>query len=88
MTPTTADLAIDETAAPSRARSARAFVQAVRWRTGLSQRAFAQAFHIDLDLLRALEQGETRPEAALIAYLRVIDHAPETVVEILDQIPS
>lgn len=88
MTPTIADLAIDETAAPSRARSARAFVQAVRWRTGLSQGAFAKAFHIDLNLLRALEQGDTRPDAALIAYLRVIDHAPETVLEILEQTTS
>lgn len=75
----TADPAIDEAATPSRARSARALVQAVRWRTGLSQADFARVFHIDLTLLEDLEHGDARPDAALTAYLRVIDHAPEVV---------
>ncbi|MGH1559982.1 helix-turn-helix domain-containing protein [Caulobacter segnis] len=74
-----ADPAIDEAAAPSRARSARALVQAVRWRTGLSQADFARVFHIDLTLLEDLEHGDVRPDAALTAYLRVIDHAPDVV---------
>jgi putative transcriptional regulator len=46
-----ADPAIDEAATPARAKSARALVQAVRWRSGLSQTEFARAFHIDLMLL-------------------------------------
>nr|WP_295112338.1 hypothetical protein [uncultured Caulobacter sp.] len=75
----TADPAIDEAATPARARSARALVQAVRWRTGLSQADFARVFHIDLTLLEDLEHGEARPDAALTAYLRVIDHAPHVV---------
>lgn len=74
-----ADPAIDEAAAPSRARSARALVQAVRWRTGLSQADFAQVFRIDLTLLEDLEHGDARPDSALTAYLRVIDHAPDVV---------
>ncbi len=78
-----ADPAIDEAAAPSRSRSARALVQAVRWRTGLSQAEFARAFHIDRTLLEDLEHGDARPDAALTAYLRVIDHAPDTVREAL-----
>lgn len=78
-----ADPAIDEAAAPSRARSARALVQAVRWRTGLSQPDFARIFHIDLTLLEDLEHGDVRPDAALTAYLRVIDHAPHVVREAL-----
>jgi putative transcriptional regulator len=78
-----ADPAIDETAAPPRARSARALVQAVRWRTGLSQADFARIFHIDLSLLQDLEHGDARPDAALTAYLRVIDHAPHVVREAL-----
>ena len=80
-----ADPAIDETAAPSRSRSARALVQAVRWRTGLSQADFARIFHIDLALLEDLEHGDARPDAALTAYLRVIDHAPDVVREALAQ---
>ena len=80
-----ADPAIDEAAAPSRARSARALVQAVRWRTGLSQADFARAFHIDRTLLEELEHGDARPDAALTAYLRVIDHAPDVVREALER---
>ncbi|WP_454759302.1 helix-turn-helix domain-containing protein [Caulobacter segnis] len=81
----TRDPAIDEAATPARARSARALVQAVRWRTGLSQADFARVFHIDLTLLEDLEHGDARPEAALTAYLHVIDHAPEVVREALDR---
>jgi putative transcriptional regulator len=80
-----ADPAIDEAATPARAKSARALVQAVRWRSGLSQAEFARAFHIDLTLLEDLEHGDARPEAALTAYLRVIDHAPDTVREALER---
>jgi putative transcriptional regulator len=80
-----ADPAVDEEAAPAKAYSARALVRAVRWRSGLSQDEFARAFHIDADLLIALEHGEARPDAALTAYLRVIDHAPEIVREALER---
>ncbi|MBU4435083.1 MAG: helix-turn-helix domain-containing protein [Alphaproteobacteria bacterium] len=80
-----ADPAIDEAAAPAQTYSARALVRAVRWRSGLSGPQFARAFHIDLDLLSALEQGDTRPDAALTAYLRVIDHAPDVVRDALER---
>jgi len=79
------DPAVDEAAAPAMALSARALVRAVRWRSGLSQADFARAFHIDLDQITALELGEARPDAALTAYLRVIDHAPGVVREALDR---
>jgi putative transcriptional regulator len=79
------DPAIDESAAPAQAYSARALVRAVRWRAGLSQADFARAFHIDADLIAALEQGEARPDAALTAYLRVIDHAPDVVRDALER---
>ena len=79
MFPTPIDLASDEQARPQEALSARAMVQAVRWRTGLTQAQFADAFHISPQCLSDLELGHARPDAALSAYLRVIDHAPETV---------
>ena len=88
MTMRPADPAIDEAAAPSRALSARALVQAVRWRSGLTQADFARTFHIDLSLLQDLEHGDARPDAALTAYLRVIDHAPEAVRAALGQAPA
>ncbi|CAN5231247.1 hypothetical protein BH10PSE4_BH10PSE4_29480 [soil metagenome] len=86
-TDTAADLAIDEAADPGHARSARALVQAVRWRSGLSQDEFARAFCIPVEQLAALELGHARPDAVLTAYLRVIDHAPDVVREALERHP-
>ena len=79
------DPAIDETAAPARAFSARAIVRAVRWRSGLSAHQFARAYHIDPARLEALEHGDARPDAALTAYLRVIDYAPDVVRDALER---
>ena len=79
------DPAIDEAAAPAQAYSARALVRAVRWRSGLSASQFASAFHIDPDVLEALEHGDARPDSALTAYLRVIDHAPDVVRDALER---
>ena len=47
--------------------------------SGLSQTEFAQAFHINVARLRDLEQGRTQADSALLAYLTVIDEAPDTV---------
>lgn len=82
---TVADLAVDEQADPGHARAARALVQGVRWRSGLSRDEFARAFCISREHLAALELGQARPDAALTAYLRVIDHAPEVVREALER---
>ena len=81
----TADMAVDEQADPGHVRSARALVQGVRWRSGLSQDEFARAFCIPVAQLAALELGQARPDAALTAYLRVIDHAPDVVREALER---
>ena len=81
----TADLAVDEQADPGHVRSARALVQGVRWRSGLSQAEFARAFCIPVTQLAALELGQARPDEALTAYLRVIDHAREVVREALER---
>ena len=56
-----------------------ALVHRVRWHTGLTQAEFAEAYRIDPDLLRALERGQIPPDSALVAYLTVIDRAPEMV---------
>jgi len=56
-----------------------ALVHRVRWHTGLSREAFAQAFRIDLEQLRAFERGEAEPDSAMVAYLTVIDRDPELV---------
>jgi putative transcriptional regulator len=59
--------------------SSRALIHRVRWHTGLSQNDFADIYGIDLDHLKALERGAVLPDRALVAYLTVIDRAPETV---------
>jgi putative transcriptional regulator len=82
---TAADVAIDDLADPGHARSARALVQGVRWRSGLSQGEFARAFCIPVGRLAALELGQVRVDEALTAYLRVIDHAPDVVREALER---
>ena len=60
-----------------------AFIHRVRWHTGLSQAAFAEAYRIDLDFLKALERGHAQPDSALSAYLTVIDRAPDLVLAAL-----
>jgi putative transcriptional regulator len=58
---------------------AAATVRSVRAKTGLSQNRFAKAYRISVGRLRDLEQGRTRADSALLAYLAVIDREPEAV---------
>ena len=51
----------------------------MRARRGLSQAAFARAYRINVARLRDLEQGRTRPDSAVLAYLAVIDEEPDAV---------
>jgi putative transcriptional regulator len=59
--------------------ASRALIHRVRWHTGLSQSEFAAAYRIDPEHLRDLERGAVQPDSALVAYLTVIDRAPEMV---------
>ena len=79
------DLPIDATASPEGAFCARATVQRVRWGTGLTQEAFARTFRLDADSLCEIEAGRALPDAALLAYLQVIEWRPEAVLDALDQ---
>jgi putative transcriptional regulator len=56
-----------------------ALIHRVRWHTGLTQGEFAAAYRIDPEYLRDLERGVVQPDSALVAYLMVIDRAPEFV---------
>jgi len=56
-----------------------ALIHRVRWHTGLCQAEFAAAYRIDPDHLRDLERGLVQPDSALVAYLTVIDRAPDLV---------
>jgi putative transcriptional regulator len=54
-------------------------VRRVRARSGLSQNRFAKQYRISVGRLRDLEQGRTKADSALLAYLAVIDREPDAV---------
>jgi putative transcriptional regulator len=60
------------------------FCKHVRFKLGLSQDAFARQFQIPVGTVRDWEQHRTTPDAAALAYLRVIDTDPEIVRKLLD----
>lgn len=68
----------------ARMQSAR-LVRDVRARTGLSQPRFAEVYHFTPGRLRDLEQGRTRPDSAVLAYLKLIQLDPERVRRELEQ---
>lgn len=54
-------------------------VKAIRVRTGLTQRAFADRFGFSLGALRDWEQGRNNPDRTARAFLIVIDRELEAV---------
>lgn len=57
----------------------------VRQKLGLTQKEFAEKFHINYGRLRDIEQVRyVREDSALVAYLRVINLDPDTVLRALD----
>ncbi len=66
-------------------RSGEIDVVAIRARTGLSQRAFAERFGLDPRAIQDWEQGRRKPTRSVASYLRVIDKAPDAVVAALEE---
>lgn len=56
---------------------------AIRARSGLSQRAFANRYGLDLRALQDWEQGRRQPTKSLHAYLHVIDKNGDMVAATL-----
>jgi putative transcriptional regulator len=54
-------------------------VKALRRKLGLSQSAFAQRYGFSPARIRDWEQGRSRPDGAVRAYLIVIEREPEAV---------
>jgi putative transcriptional regulator len=71
---------------PAEIRAAR--VRHARRRSGLTQEAFAARYRIPLGTLRDWEQGRREPDAAALAYLRVIEREPEAVARALAEPPA
>ena len=58
-------------------------VKAIRSRLGLSQAEFSRRYAVSQRSLQEWEQGRRRPEAAVRAYLTVIERNPKAVEEAL-----
>ncbi len=58
-------------------------IRAVREKSGLSQADFAFQFGFNPRTLQEWEQGRSKPETAVLAYLRVIEENPEGVLAAL-----
>ena len=59
-------------------------VKSLRARLRLTQAEFARRYRIPVGNIRDWEQGRTRPDAATVAYLLVIEREPEVVRRALD----
>ncbi len=59
--------------------AAAAMIRRIRKRSGLSQIGFARRYRFPIGTLRDWEQGRRAPEAAVFAYLTVIDRMPDEV---------
>jgi len=58
-------------------------VKAIRERMGMSQSEFAAIFALNRRTLQQWEQGKSRPDGAVSAYLTVIARNPEAVMQAL-----
>jgi putative transcriptional regulator len=56
----------------------------IRKKLHLTQEQFATRFHLPLGTLRDWEQGTKQPDTAARSYLRVIEKAPQTVMQALE----
>jgi putative transcriptional regulator len=61
-------------------------VKAIRSKTGLSQKDFAQTFGFGIDQLKQWEQCRTRPVQAMRAYLLLINARPVEMVKALREL--
>lgn len=60
-------------------------VRVTRAATGLSQRAFAERYQINIRRLQDIEIGRNKPDSAFMAYMKVIRTKPDLVAEALGE---
>jgi putative transcriptional regulator len=61
-------------------------VRAVRARTDLKRREFAERYNLDPRAVEQWEQGRRRPERGTEMYLRLIGHDPEQVARMVSRV--
>lgn len=59
-------------------------IKRLRKELHLTQKGFAEIYHINLETLKNWEQGEKSPDTTSIAYLTCIAKAPEDINRILN----
>ncbi len=62
--------------------------RSARWRSGMTQSAFAETFGFTVEHLRDLEKGRTQPDPATESYLRLIQLDAQAVLEMLSRTPT
>lgn len=60
----------------------------IRWKLGMSQEAFSEAYRIPLGTLRDWEQYRSEPDAAARTLLQLIEADPKAVVRTLKKVPA
>lgn len=58
-------------------------VKAIRAKLEMSQQKFSRTFDIPLSTLKKWEQNQRKPEKMARAFLKVLDHSPQTVIDAL-----
>tara|TARA_B100001778_G_C18308148_1_gene503050 strand:- start:286 stop:561 length:276 start_codon:yes stop_codon:yes gene_type:complete len=59
-------------------------IKAIRDQQNMSQSKFAQEFHINIETLRAWEQGKRTPDSVSTAFLYCIQKQPNIIKDILN----
>jgi putative transcriptional regulator len=63
-------------------------VKVLRQRLGMTQEAFAQAFHLPITTLRDWEQHRSKPDAPARALLLAIERDPKAMKRLLAEAPA
>lgn len=58
-------------------------VKAIREKLDMTQVQFSESFDIPITTLRKWEQHQRKPERLARAFLKVLDHSPQTVIDAL-----
>ena len=58
-------------------------VKAIREKLKMTHAQFSESFDIPITTLRKWEQHQRKPERLAIAFLKVLDHSPQTVIDAL-----
>lgn len=65
-----------------------ALAKRVRWKLGMSQSAFSDAYRIPVGTLRDWEQYRSEPDQAAVTLLQLIEADPKGILKRLEKVPA